>query len=154
MRITILLMILLSPSLAFAHGMNHRVEEKGVSICFSYGANDPVSYAAYEVFGPDDTVAHKTGRTDRNGFVSFFPDRAGTWSVTVSDDTEHGLHAKKVTIEVSEDLSMASYQKPFVAEYITVFIGLSVILFLYSLWVHFGLKRRGASRPGTPNDGL
>ena len=41
---------------------------------------------------------------------------------------------------------MESYQKPLVAEYITVFMGLSVILFLYSVWVHYGRKAKRRSK--------
>lgn len=38
-------------------------------------------------------------------------------------------HAKTVTVEVGKGFFVASYQKPLVAEYLTAFIGLSVILF-------------------------
>lgn len=131
---------LLLPVSASAHGMYYRVDEHGVSVRFFYTQTDPASYSSYEIFGPEDTIPHKTGRTDKNGFVSFLPDKAGTWTVTVSGESDHGLHPKTVTIEIGEGLFVESYKKPLVAEYLTVFMGLTMILFLYSLWVQFGRK--------------
>ena len=137
--------LLLPIATASAHGMYYRVDEHGVSVRFFYTQTDPASYSPYEVFGPEDTIPHKTGRTDKNGFVSFLPDRAGTWTVTVSGESDHGLHPKTVTIEIGEGLFVDSYKKPLVAEYLTVFMGLTMILFLYSLWVQFGRVSKSKS---------
>lgn len=145
-----LLSLLCLTSLAWAHGINYRVDEKGVSVRFFFTQADPASYSAYEIFGPDETLPHKTGRTDRNGFVSFLPDKAGTWTVSVAGESYHGLHPKTVTIEIGEGLFVDSYKKPLVAEYLSIFMGLTMILFLYSLWVQFG--RRSQSRNKTQSD--
>jgi len=132
------LCLLFFAAIASAHGIHYRVDEKGVSVRFFYTRDDPTSYSSYEIFAPGETIPHKTGRTDKNGFVSFLPDKAGTWTVAVAGESDHGLHAKTITIEINEGLFVESFQKPLVAEYITAFIGLSIILFLYSLWVQFG----------------
>ncbi|GAB6058507.1 hypothetical protein [Desulfonatronum parangueonense] len=139
--------LLLPATTASAHGMYYRVDEQGVSARFFYTQTDPASYSAYEIFAPGESIPHKTGRTDKNGFVSFLPDRAGTWTVSVAGESDHGLHPKSITIEIGEGLFVASYQKPLVAEYLTVFMGLTMILFLYSLWVQFSSLRKPSRHP-------
>ncbi|WP_035271740.1 hypothetical protein [Desulfonatronum thiodismutans] len=151
--LALLLCLLFPAATASAHGMHYRVDEKGVSVRFFYTQTDPASYSTYEIFGPDETIPHKTGRTDKNGFVSFLPDKAGTWTVSVAGESDHGLHPKTVTVEIGEGLFVDSYKKPLVAEYLTAFMGLSVILFLYSLWVQLRRKdnnqrdSKSASKP-------
>ena len=66
---------------ATAHTVNYQVENKGISARIFYSPDDPASYSQYEIFGPGDTIPHQKGRTDRNGFVSFLPDRQGKWII-------------------------------------------------------------------------
>lgn len=125
-----------------AHGIHYRVNDKGISARFFYSQNNPASYTQYEIFGPGDSIAHKTGRTDKNGFASFLPDRAGKWVIKVFGESDHGMHGKTVEITVNDGLFLESYKKPFVAQHITAFVGLSLILFLFSLWVLLGRKMK------------
>jgi hypothetical protein len=68
-------------------------------------------------------------------------------AVSVGGESDQGLHPKTVTTEIDEGLFVDSYKKLLVAEYLTAFMGLSVILFLSSLWVQFG--RRSKEKPTT-----
>lgn len=119
---------------AKAHSVHYKVENKGISVRVFYAEDDPVSYSAYEIFGPGDTIPHQKGRTDRNGFVSFLPDRQGEWIVKVTGESEHGMHAAQVEVDVNEDLFMESFKKPLVAKHTQIFIGISFLLALFGLW--------------------
>lgn len=127
---------------ARAHAVHYRVENRGISARFFYGPDDPLSYSAYEVFGPGDTIPHQKGRTDRNGIVSFLPDRPGAWRISVVGEAGHGAHGAAITVRVGEGLYMASFDKPLVAQYTKGFVGMSILLFLFSLWVLLGKRSR------------
>lgn len=120
---------------ARAHAVHYRVENRGISARIFYGPDDPASYSAYEIFGPGDTIPHQKGRTDRNGIVSFLPDRPGAWRISVVGEAEHGAHGAAITVQVAESLYMASFDKPLVAQHTKAFVGMSMLLFLFSLWV-------------------
>ena len=137
---TFLMLLLLTYSGAEAHSIHYRVENKGISVRVFYAADDPASYSSYEILGPGDTIPHQKGRTDRNGFVSFLPDRQGKWAIKVYGESEHGMHRVQIEVNVKENLFMESFKKPLVAQYTRAFVGISIILFLFSLWVL--LKRR------------
>nr|CBX31865.1 hypothetical protein N47_N26900 [uncultured Desulfobacterium sp.] len=125
---------------AEAHSIHYRVENKGISVRVFYAEDDPTSYSSYEIFGPGDKIPHQKGRTDKNGFVSFLPDRQGKWAIKVYGESEHGMHRVQIEVNVKENLFMESFKKPLVAQYTRAFVGISIILFLFSLWVL--LKRR------------
>ncbi|MBE0425435.1 MAG: hypothetical protein IBX72_02150 [Nitrospirae bacterium] len=121
-------------SMAIPHTVHYHIENKGISVRVFYAEDDPASYSSYEIFGPGDTIPHQKGRTDRNGFVSFLPDRQGKWIVEVQGESEHGLHSAQIEVTVDEDLFMESFKKPLVARYITGFIGISFILAVFGIW--------------------
>ncbi|MGB5156729.1 hypothetical protein [Desulfobacterium sp. N47] len=137
---TFLMLLLLTYSGAEAHSIHYRVENKGISVRVFYAEDDPTSYSSYEIFGPGDKIPHQKGRTDKNGFVSFLPDRQGKWAIKVYGESEHGMHRVQIEVNVKENLFMESFKKPLVAQYTRAFVGISIILFLFSLWVL--LKRR------------
>ncbi|MGV1099486.1 hypothetical protein ACUUL3_08750 [Thiovibrio sp. JS02] len=149
MRRTLALIFLLLPLAiatdTHAHAIHYRVENRGISARVFYGPDDPASYSAYEVVGPGDTMPHQKGRTDRNGIVSFLPDRPGTWRITLTDESGHGVHAAAITVQVDENLYMSSFDKPLVAQHTKAFVGMSILLFVFSLWV---LVRKRESRRG------
>ncbi|MBU2539528.1 MAG: hypothetical protein KKH22_13920 [Proteobacteria bacterium] len=126
---------------ARAHAVHYRVENRGISARIFYGPDDPVSYSVYEIYGPEDTIPHQKGRTDRNGIVSFLPDRPGPWRITVVGEAEHGAHGAAITVQVAESLYMASFDKPLVAQYTKGFVGMSILLFAFSLWVLLSNRR-------------
>lgn len=129
-----LILLLLIYSGAEAHSVHYQVENKGISARVFYAEDDPASYSSYEIFGPGDTIPHQKGRTDKNGFVSFLPDRQGTWLIKVSGESEHGMHGAQIEVEVDDNLFMESFKKPLVAKYTMSFVGISFLLAFFGAW--------------------
>jgi nickel transport protein len=127
-------------SQALAHSVHYNVENKGISARIFYSEDDPASYSAYEIYGPGDVIPHQKGRTDRNGFVSFLPDRPGIWIINVHGESEHGLHGAQIKIQVNKSLFLESFKKPIVAAYTKLFVGISFILSLFGVWALFVRK--------------
>jgi len=140
-----LFLLFLLPAIAsnaHAHAIHYQVESRGISARIFYDPKEPAGYAAYELFGPQDTMPHQKGRTDRNGFISFLPDRPGTWRIKVMDEAEHGVHGAEITVQVTESLYMASFDKPLVAQHTKAFVGISILLFAFGLWVLISNRRK------------
>ncbi len=127
-----------------AHTINYSVENRGISVRVFYDKDEPVNYSAYEVLGPGDKIPHQKGRTDKNGFATFFPDRQGTWVVNVMGESEHGMHGATIRVQVDKDLVMGSFDKPLVAKYTKAFVGGSVLLALFGAWSLLASRRRTA----------
>lgn len=142
----LMLLPLLFVSGAEAHSIEYQVENKGISARFFFLPNDPSSYSAYEIFGPGDAVPHQKGRTDKNGVVSFLPDRAGKWLIKVIAESEHGGHATQTEIHVSENLLMESFSKPLVAAYVKFFVGAGLLLSVFGIWALWTAGRRRPKR--------
>jgi nickel transport protein len=119
---------------AQAHTVNYQVENRGISIRVFYEPEDPASYSSYEIFGPGDKITYQKGRTDKNGFVSFLPDRKGIWIIKVYGESEHGIHGAQIKVKVNENLSLESFKKPLVAKYTKAFVGISFILAIFGSW--------------------
>ncbi|MFH0824933.1 MAG: hypothetical protein V2B18_19445 [Pseudomonadota bacterium] len=145
----LLLLSLLTSSGAEAHSVEYRVENKGISARVFFGGNESASYSPFEVFGPGDTIPHQKGRTDKNGFVTFLPDRAGTWSIKVVAESEHGGHAANIVINVNEGLYSDSFKKPLVAEYAKISVGFGVVLGMFGLWALWNARRERLQRAGS-----
>lgn len=128
---------------AIAHTVNYQVENRGISARIFYSPDDPARYSQYEIFGPGDTMPHQKGRTDRNGFVSFLPDRKGKWAIKVYGESEHGMHGAQVVVDVNENFLMESFRKPLVAKYTKAFVGISFLLALFGLLVLLKSWKRG-----------
>jgi nickel transport protein len=139
--IFITLLSLLTVSAAAAHSVEYQIENRGISARFFFLPNDPANYSPYEVFGPGDTTPHQKGRTDKNGIVSFLPDRPGKWTIKVIAESEHGGHAGNVEIDVKEGLLAESFSKPLVAAYVKFFVGAGVFLSVFGLWALWTARR-------------
>jgi nickel transport protein len=137
----IVVFLILMISGAEAHSVQYQVENKGISVRVFYSADDPASYSQYEIFGPGDTITHQRGRTDRNGFVSFLPDRPGKWLVKVWAESEHGYHGAQIEIQVNKSLFVESFKKPLVARYTKAFVGISLILAFFGAWALFRTRK-------------
>lgn len=148
-----MLLPLLLVSGAEAHSVEYQVENRGISARFFFLPNDPASYSPYEIFGPGDTVPHQKGRTDKNGVVSFLPDRAGKWSVKVVAESEHGGHAANVEIAVEQGLLMESFSKPLVASYAKFFVGAGLLLGVFGIWAIWSARRRYPNPGKNTRDG-
>jgi len=121
-----------------AHSINYLVEQKGMAVRAYYAENDPAAYSEYELYGPGDKEPHQTGRTDKNGYVAFVPDRPGIWKLQIWGESQHGYHGVTTEITVDKDLRLVSFSKPLVAAYTKIITGVSLIfgLFgLYALWL-------------------
>ncbi len=132
-------------SRAFSHSVNYEVVPKGVSVKIFYSEKDPASYSEYEIFGPEDREPHQVGRTDRNGFVSFFPERPGIWKVKVLGESSHGFHGVTIDVRVDESLRVESYSKPLAATHTKLIVGVSLIFGIFGLYALLK-ARRGSER--------
>jgi nickel transport protein len=137
-----LLFSLLMTTGAEAHSMQYQVENRGVSARLFYAPDQPVDYSSYEILGPGDTIPHQKGRTDKNGIVSFLPDRPGKWLVKVIGESDHGGHAAQVEIEVNEGLLMESFKKPLIATHTSLVVAISLILGVFGIWVLWTSRKK------------
>lgn len=135
------ILLLLIHSGLEAHSIHYQIENKGISVRIFYSSDDPVSYSQYEIFGPGDKIPHQKGRTDKNGFVSFLPDRPGTWIIKVFGESDHGYHGVQIEVKVNESMSMESFKKPLVAEYTKLFVGIGLIGWIFGLWGLLKIKK-------------
>jgi nickel transport protein len=134
--------------LAHAHSIHYEVQQAGMTVRAFYSENDPASYSRYELFGPGDKEPHQTGRTDRNGFVSFFPDRAGVWKLQVWGESSHGFHGVSTQITVDMALGLESFSKPLIATYTKAVTGIGIALGLFGLYSLWATRRRPSGEPG------
>jgi nickel transport protein len=125
-----------------AHTVNYHVENRGISLRVFYDPEDPASYSSYEILGPGDTIPHQKGRSDKNGFVSFMPDRGGTWVIKVLGESEHGMHGTTIDVQVDKDLTMGSFRKPLVAKFTKAFVGGSILLAVFGAWSLNSARKR------------
>ena len=123
------------------HSINYQVEQKGVAVRVFYAADDPAGYSEFEIYGPGDKLPHQTGRTDKNGFVCFIPDRQGTWKVKVLGESSHGFHGVTVEVKVDKDLNLESFKKPLAATYSKLITGISLIIGLFGLYALYKSRR-------------
>jgi nickel transport protein len=142
----LLLLSLLAVSGAEAHSTEYQVENRGISARFFFLPNDAASYSPYEIFGPGDTIPHQKGRTDKNGVVSFLPDRPGKWTIKMIAESEHGGHAATVDIDVKEGLLMESFSKPLVAAHAKFFVAAGVLLSVFGIWALWSARRAQSKR--------
>ncbi len=108
----LLCLSLLTVAGAEAHSVEYQVLNKGISARFFFLPDEPASYSSFQVFGPGDTIAYLKGRTDKNGVVSFLPDRPGKWVIKVVAESDHGGHTTTAEIQVNENLLMDSVGNP------------------------------------------
>lgn len=124
------------------HSIHYAVVQNGISVRFFYSANDPASYSEYEVYGPGDNQPHQTGRTDRNGYVSFFPERPGIWKVKMMGESSHGFHGVTIDVNVNQSLGLESFSKPLVATHTKLITGVSIIFGLFGIYALWRSRKR------------
>jgi nickel transport protein len=126
------------------HSINYHVEQKGIAVRAFYAAKDPSSYSQYEIYGPGDRedLPHQTGRTDKNGFVSFVPDRAGTWKIKLWGESSHGYHGFTAEVKVDKELNLESFSKPLVAAHTKLITGLSLIFGIFGVYAFWRSRRK------------
>jgi nickel transport protein len=126
------------------HSINYQVQEKGIAVRAFYSEKDPASYSQYEIWGPGDRedLPHQTGRTDKNGFLSFVPDRAGLWKIRVWGESSHGYHGFTTEIKVDKELSLESFSKPLLATHTKLITGLSLIFGIFGIYAFLRSRRK------------
>jgi len=125
-----------------AHTVNYEIQQKGIAVKIFYGPNDPASYSEYELFGPEDKLPHQTGRTDKNGFVAFVPDRKGIWKIKVRGESSHGFHGVTTEITVNQALDLESFKKPLAATYSKLITGISLIVGLFGIYAFIRSRKK------------
>ncbi len=125
-----------------AHTVNYEVQQKGIAVRVFYTAKDPASYSEFEVFSPDGTLPHQTGRTDRNGFAAFVPDRPGIWKIKVLGESEHGFHGVTIDVKVDEAVNLESFSKPLVAMSAKLITGVSLIVGVFGFYAFIRSRKR------------
>lgn len=130
------------PCLLFGHSVYHTVADHGVSVKVFYAEDDPLAYSLYEVFKPNDKIAFAKGRTDRNGVVSFLPDRAGEWKIKVIGESDHGYHGKEIIINIDDKMSVQDFSKAPIEKYQKIITGMSILLGLFGFFAMFRCKKR------------
>jgi len=130
------------------HSVNYHVEQKGIAVRAFYSAKDPASYSQYEIYGPGDKedLPHQTGRTDKNGFLSFVPDRAGTWKIKLWGESTHGYHGFTAEVKVDKELNLESFSKPLVAAHTKLITGLSLIFGIFGVYALWRARKKPSKR--------
>ncbi len=141
-----LLIWIVSPFLFIAplwsHSIHYDVQQKGMSVRIFYAKDDPASYSEYELFGPGDKEPHQIGRTDKNGFLSFLPDRPGVWKVKVWGESSHGYHGTAIDVQVDSSFQMVSFSKPLIATHTKLLVGASLIFGLFGIYALWKSRKR------------
>ena len=129
---------------SYGHSLNYHMEQKGIAVRAFYSAKDPASYSQYEIYGPGDKedLPHQTGRTDKNGFLSFVPDRAGTWKIKLWGESGHGYHGFTAEVKVDKELNLESFSKPLVAAHTKLITGLSLIFGIFGVYAFWRSRRK------------
>jgi nickel transport protein len=142
--ITVFIALLSFTSGVQAHTVNYDVQQKSVAaVKVFYTADDPASYAEFEVYAPEGgDLPHQTGRTDRNGFVAFVPDRQGTWKVKVLGESAHGYHGVTIEVKVDKDLNLESFKKPLAAQYTKFVTGISLIIGVFGIYALLSSRKK------------
>lgn len=140
------MLLLMINSWAEAHSIHYQVENKGISVRIFYSPDEPASYSEYEIFGPGDKILYQKGRTDKNGVVSFLPDRPGKWLIKVSGESDHGFHGVQIEVKVNESLLMESFKKPLVAVHTKLLVGIGLILGIFGLWALLKRRKKGVNQ--------
>ena len=126
------------------HSINYQVLEKGIAVRAFYSEKDPSSYSQYEIWGPGDRedLPHQTGRTDKNGFLAFVPDRAGTWKIRLWGESSHGYHGFTTEIKVDKGINLESFSKPLAAAHTKLITGLSLIFGIFGIYAFLKSRRK------------
>jgi nickel transport protein len=151
-RILIVFMgMMLGASVAQAHSINYQVEQKGMAVRAYYSAEDAAAYSQYELYGPGDKDPHQTGRTDKNGYIGFVPDRPGTWKLQVWGESTHGFHGVTTDIKVDKTMGLEGFKKPMVAAYTKYVTGISLIIGIFGIYGFVASRKKESPTAVTEN---
>jgi nickel transport protein len=85
----------------FAHGINFETVRHAPAVVVRayFTRTSPVADAAVMINAPGEQVTYQYGRTDKDGYFAFIPNKPGSWIFSVDDETGH---ANTVIISISE----------------------------------------------------
>jgi nickel transport protein len=146
----VFMVLLLGASIAQAHSINYQVEQKGMAGRAYYSEKDAAAYSQYELYGPGDKDPHQTGRTDKNGYIGFVPDRPGTWKLQVWGESTHGFHGVTTEITVDKTMGLEGFKKPMVAAYTKYVTGISLIIGIFGIYGFIASRKKEST--GAEND--
>src|SRR5512134_1175035 len=135
------------PAAGGAHEVLHAVEPgRATAVRVRFADGSPLADAEYQLSSPAGPAGpHQRGRTDRNGYASFVPDRPGRWLLRVLDGTGHGA---EIAIDVPAAGAAAASGGPGAALALRPLVGAAVIGAIF-LALHAAQRRRRArARPG------
>jgi nickel transport protein len=102
-----------------------------------YSTGEPMSYALFIVYSPDNKIFQK-GRTDKNGKFCFLPDQKGKWNIIVDDGMGHRVTLKN-NIEKINNFKKIYFRNNSYNDhlYIKIYFGLSVIFTIFGFlsWI-------------------
>lgn len=148
MKIKILALFVALSTVLSAHSVYHAVIQKGVSVKVFFDADDPASFAQYEITEPDKKTLFAKGRTDRNGVVSFLPDKPGEWKIKVIGESDHGYHGKEVTVSVDSNNTAENITKAPIEKYQKLIVGLSLVFGAFGVASAYNCKKKRKSDNG------
>lgn len=141
----VLLVMTLLASQAQAHSINYQVEQKGMVVRAYYSEKDAAAYSQFELYGPGDKEPYQTGRTDKNGYIGFVPDRPGIWKLQVWGESTHGFHGVATEIKVDKAMGLEGFKKPMVAAYTKYVTGISLIIGIFGIYGFVASRKKEAS---------
>lgn len=123
-----------------AHIVQYNVGQKATYVSVFFDSTHAATWSSYEIFAPDASLAYQKGRTDASGVLSFLPNRAGKWKVSINAGSDHGEHFQEIYIDIDPSLVVKEVNKPLYATSGALISGISIIFGIFGFW--FGLTQR------------
>ncbi len=132
-------------SMAYAHGIDYKIiNNKAIILKITYSSGEALSFGNYEISALDENIIYQKGRTDKNGIISFVPDKKGIWRVVVTDESEHGIHKRVIELKIDEISSLELKKNDLSDKYLKIIAGVGFIVGIFGFIVI--LKYRGNIR--------
>jgi hypothetical protein len=98
MRVLLAVAVAAMPATALAHGTTYRTSMVETAVVeFAYTDGERMAFMPFQLFAPGAGVEPaRSGRTDREGRISFLADGEGTWRIEVRDEEGHRVRAEVV----------------------------------------------------------
>lgn len=89
---------------AYSHGTKYEIVKSGkIGIKAMFDTGEAMSNADVLVFPPGAATFSVTEKSDEKGVFYITPDKPGTWTLQVRDNTGHGM---RINLEIDESLSV------------------------------------------------
>ena len=140
-------MLFIFISFSYAHGNRYEVLQMGiVGVKAFFNTGEPMAGARVLIFSPNTSVVYYKTETDKNGVVTFCPDKSGLWSLMIKDNTGHGM---KINLEIDDTMSISRNQNNYVQKPTAFFQ--KIIMVICVLWGFIGTALFFRSKKGSRN---